>query len=235
MQEALLHFRRSEDPDTLWTAEVAAFKRHGAERLLALRPPPGDIGRDCDIRSEGFPLSFVSQYVEEELWRHDPAVRAATNRFRPFCRAELGDSLPLSPQEERFAELCRDYDLGKGVVIPVFGPRGSNGFVEVVTAEDCGDSTPENIYEMQTIAQMAHQRYCELKGFGEAQPPQLSDRENQILFWVAQGKSNRSIAGILDISANTVDTYLRRIYEKLDVTDRTRAAILGIAYGLIRP
>ena len=51
---------------------------------------------------------------------------------------------------------------------------------------------------------------------------------------MAQGKSNGVIADILSISPGTVDTYLRRIFEKLDVTDRTSAAVKGVSMGLIR-
>ena len=38
---------------------------------------------------------------------------------------------------------------------------------------------------------------------------------------------------ILSLSGATVDTYLRRIYEKLDVSDRTSAAVVGVGMGLI--
>ena len=51
--------------------------------------------------------------------------------------------------------------------------------------------------------------------------------------WVAKGKSNSVIADIIGISPNTVDTYLRRIFEKLEVSDRVTAALRGLAIGLI--
>ena len=62
---------------------------------------------------------------------------------------------------------------------------------------------------------------------------QLSSREKEILDWVARGKSNSVIAEILEISPGTVDTYMRRIYVKLDVSDRTSAAVKGVGMGLI--
>jgi DNA-binding CsgD family transcriptional regulator len=61
----------------------------------------------------------------------------------------------------------------------------------------------------------------------------LSARELEILRWVAQGKSNVVIADILQISSGTVDTYLRRVFEKLNVADRTSAAVKGVGLGLI--
>ncbi|WP_093162161.1 helix-turn-helix transcriptional regulator [Aliiruegeria lutimaris] len=64
-------------------------------------------------------------------------------------------------------------------------------------------------------------------------PEDLSQRQKEILSWVALGKSNSVIASILGISPHTVDTHLRRIFDRLDTTDRTVAAIRGIQAGLI--
>ncbi len=63
----------------------------------------------------------------------------------------------------------------------------------------------------------------------------LSARQKEILSWVALGKSNSVIASILEISPHTVDTHLRRAFERLGTTDRTVAAIRGIEAGLIAP
>jgi len=53
----------------------------------------------------------------------------------------------------------------------------------------------------------------------------LSGRELDVLKAVAKGKSNREAGEALFISVNTVKTHLMRIYEKLDVSNRTEAAI----------
>ena len=51
----------------------------------------------------------------------------------------------------------------------------------------------------------------------------LSQRENEVLDWVAQGKSNDQISEILGISVNTLKTHLKRIFTKLGVENRTAA------------
>ncbi len=48
----------------------------------------------------------------------------------------------------------------------------------------------------------------------------LSSRELEIARMVADGYSNKTIAAALDISSWTVNTYLRRIFEKLEVSSR---------------
>jgi DNA-binding CsgD family transcriptional regulator len=49
---------------------------------------------------------------------------------------------------------------------------------------------------------------------------QLSPREQEIARMIGEGYPNKTIAAVLDISSWTVNTYLRRIFAKLDVTSR---------------
>jgi DNA-binding CsgD family transcriptional regulator len=52
----------------------------------------------------------------------------------------------------------------------------------------------------------------------------LSSREAQVLDWVAQGKTNKEIGGILQLSPRTVQKHLEHIYRKIYVETRTAAA-----------
>jgi RNA polymerase sigma factor (sigma-70 family) len=57
----------------------------------------------------------------------------------------------------------------------------------------------------------------------EAQTESLSEREQQVLDLLSQGLMYKEIADKLQISYETVHTYIRRIYEKLQVRTRTEA------------
>ena len=61
----------------------------------------------------------------------------------------------------------------------------------------------------------------------------LSDRETQVLALVATGMSNRTIAAELFVSEATVKTHLLHTFEKLGVSDRTRAVTLAMERGLL--
>jgi DNA-binding CsgD family transcriptional regulator len=58
-----------------------------------------------------------------------------------------------------------------------------------------------------------------------APPPRLTAREQEVLRWLAAGKTDRDIADILAISPRTVHKHLQRIYEKLGVETRTAAVV----------
>jgi DNA-binding response OmpR family regulator/DNA-binding CsgD family transcriptional regulator len=56
----------------------------------------------------------------------------------------------------------------------------------------------------------------------------VTEREAEVLLWIARGKSNRDIAQILDLSPRTVNKHLEQIYAKLGVENRTAAAALTV-------
>ncbi len=62
----------------------------------------------------------------------------------------------------------------------------------------------------------------------------LSPREMEILQFVTQGKSNKEIASSLDISHQTVKNHMTSILKKLDVRDRTQAAVYALKRGWVR-
>jgi DNA-binding NarL/FixJ family response regulator len=62
---------------------------------------------------------------------------------------------------------------------------------------------------------------------------QLSDRELEVLRLVARGLSNAEIANRLYLSPGTVRNYVSAILGKLDVADRTQAAVLALRHGLV--
>lgn len=61
----------------------------------------------------------------------------------------------------------------------------------------------------------------------------LSERELEVLRLVADGLSNAEIAERLHLSKGTVQNYMSNLFTKLDVTDRTQAAILALRHGLV--
>ncbi len=72
-----------------------------------------------------------------------------------------------------------------------------------------------------------------LDGEVEAFSP-LSPREMEILQYVTRGMSNKEIAGRLGISHQTVKNHMTAILHKLDVEDRTQAAVYALRHGWVR-
>jgi len=59
----------------------------------------------------------------------------------------------------------------------------------------------------------------------------LTDREAEILALITQGKSNADVAALTFLSPNTVKSYIRTIYRKINVGSRTQAVLWGVKNG----
>jgi len=56
----------------------------------------------------------------------------------------------------------------------------------------------------------------------------ITNREAEVLLWVAKGKTNREIAQILELSPRTVNKHLEQLFKKIGVENRTSAATLAV-------
>ncbi|KRG16613.1 LuxR family transcriptional regulator [Virgibacillus soli] len=63
----------------------------------------------------------------------------------------------------------------------------------------------------------------------------LTIREKQVLTEIAKGKSNKEIGAYLNITEKTVKTHVSNIFIKLDVADRTQAALYAVKSGFVKP
>ena len=62
--------------------------------------------------------------------------------------------------------------------------------------------------------------------------PSLTERERQVLALIADGRANREIARALVLSEKTVKTHVSNILMKLDLADRTQAALWAVRHGI---
>ncbi|MBB4640141.1 helix-turn-helix transcriptional regulator [Rhizorhapis suberifaciens] len=222
------------DVGRLWDVFVNYFDRHGIRQITCvLFSPPGLDHSQSWVRLVGMPEMAVTRYFDEKVFYDDPIRLHAMTATQPFKWLDIPRLRTLSPKEEAFLENVFSYSPAGGVAIPVFGPNGRNGYVAIGFPEELRDIPQDLLTEFQVIAQFAHQRFCEFAAHQVTSGAALSRREKEVLHWVARGKSNGVIADIIGISANTVDTHLRRIYMKLQVSDRVSAALAGIGHGYI--
>ena len=88
--------------------------------------------------------------------------------------------------------------------------------------------TSKLLTEFRSLARRASERE-------ELMPPELTDREMQVLRLIAQSRSNKDIAGALFISENTVKNHVRNILEKLHLHSRMEAVTYAWRKRLLDP
>ena len=198
-------------------------------------PPIGaaDFGSDIFIYSFGYPPEWSAKYRSENFKYVDPLRRLSTQRTHPFWWSEVEFLTRLDPDEIEYLKVARAANLPDGMCIPVFGPNARNGYYTASFGEDLPHTDDQLIAEIHAACQFGHLRFCDLILKSLPTSTTLSDRERQILGRVVRGQSNQEIAAQLELSTNTVDTYVRRCFDKLGVNDRITAGLRGLALGLV--
>ena len=212
------------------------FTEHGAVMSSYHHVPPvgaSDHLNPVVVLAQGFPEDWIKRYRKEELNKIDPIPKYAIQRGESFWWSELDGHPNLTPDEQHFMDVLHDQDLGDGIAIPLFGPNGRNGYAGIGFGKNPPVVSALKVMQLQNAAQLAHQRYCTLLREKRKEDVSLSARELEILTWVVQGKSNGVISDILGISSYTVDTYVRRIFGKLGVSNRVAAVLRATAIGLV--
>ncbi|MBS1692688.1 MAG: response regulator transcription factor [Actinobacteria bacterium] len=87
----------------------------------------------------------------------------------------------------------------------------------------------ENVLPPDLVTSLASQVHQHAR----SQPPLLSERERQILRLIAQGRSVPEMAKELFLAPTTVKTHIRRLYEKLGVSDRGAAVAVAMRGHLL--
>jgi len=94
----------------------------------------------------------------------------------------------------------------------------------------------DNVMNRPSVAKKVLKTFQEMEIFGnniEAVVAPLTNRERQILSYIAEGNSNKQIARILSISEQTIKNHVSAIMRKLNANDRAHAVVLAIRRGLI--
>jgi DNA-binding NarL/FixJ family response regulator len=91
----------------------------------------------------------------------------------------------------------------------------------------------ERLLHPHLMAQLLRRLALEAPRSAEPPPEALTRREAAVLHLVAQGQTNREIARTLGVSVGTVKVHVEHIIAKLDVSDRTQAAVRAVQLGLL--
>lgn len=98
--------------------------------------------------------------------------------------------------------------------------------VDAIKSAGSGQPVPESSLLVKTKTRMRR------SSSGDTANP-LTNRETQVLRHVSMGLSNREVGKSLGISVETVKEHVQNILRKLDVNDRTQAAVWAIRQELI--
>lgn len=227
-------------------------ERNLSEEILAQATPGPEVAAAPEVQPEVVlePEVAISNRVERLL----ADVKVHTTVKRLIHRAEmlLADvrvSAPRKTANSRQAQTGQQARPGNSIVI-LTANENLNRLFELLE-KSAAEAAPGDIsaHDLDTAAQQVLRGESTLdadtadrmrqilddKDVPTPPPHRLTERQIEILKFLAQGKTNRDIAQELILSTGTVRTHVQRIMARLGVRDRTGAVVRAIELGLIKP
>lgn len=168
-----------------------------------------DNARDAQTTKAALEISGQSLIATNRqglvLW----ATPQARGRFIPDKTVLRADTLEWLLEKARSNQSSYDFDpyldtdsQGDNIQLVYLGQTGNEQFL--VRIMESRDGTTRSVIQQHF---------------------ELTEREADVLLWLVNGKSNKDIAEILEISSRTVNKHLDHVYVKLGVENRTAAAM----------
>ncbi len=110
-------------------------------------------------------------------------------------------------------------------------PQYARSAMELGAAGFVGKDAP--VEELVETIRSAASGALRFPAIVQAEGVHLTPRERDVLRLVCDGRSNDEIAGALSISPRTVETYLQRMFSRLEVASRTELATRAVQEGLL--
>lgn len=223
-------------PNNLRTVGRRIFREHGIKTAGYRHIPPRGAKQTTPqslISSIGFRPDWIKRFCDKRYYEVSKFVSSAMHNSEPRKWTDFQKSADLNERERAMLADFTRYNPGRGIVIPVFGPHERNGVFTIGFGPNCEPPSGITIPELQFVSQILHHRLCCLVQREIFDAIKLSKRERDVLEKIAIGQSTREIAADLGIKTSTVDTYVRRIFDKLNVSSRNSAVLRASALGLI--
>ncbi len=186
------------------------------------------------MHAQGFDPAWLKCYDESDFRQKDPIPERTIKHAALLTWKDAQNFGPNTPENEEYFAAMKRFGLVHGFGLPLFGPKGRTAYGSFDFGKPLDRVGADNLGTVRAVAQAAHQRVCVLLDKAH-EPVELSQREQEVLDWIARGKSASVIADILAISPDTVKTYSKRIYAKLGEADRVGAVVKALKLGLVSP
>ena len=214
--------------EQLMAKGVAAISYH-------ITPPfYSQVSQRSSVFHSGYPEEIVSAYLDPDFMESDPIPDHVMSVGHVMTWREVIADQKLTERHRNFLRVSIEKGFIDGVAVPLFGPKSRNSYLSMNFGKAIDPADEQLVRSLVGIAQTCHRRICAIINQTSNADPALSERESEVLYWIARGKSNADMATILAISEATVDTYIRRLFKKLDVHDRVSAVIVGLSSSLIK-
>jgi LuxR family transcriptional regulator, quorum-sensing system regulator BjaR1 len=233
--ERTLEFVRSVEqaktPYDICASLLKTVSQFGIRHILAgTIPTPGSTRaqQEAHVLLHDWPQEWWDRYFSKGYLFVDPAINHVLNDTRPFLWTDLDPLCRGNPAATRVMREATEFQLKNGFTVSLMTLDGAVAGFSL--AGEKLDLAPEHHGMLQLLAIYALGRTLVLE-----EPPRapLTPREQDVLRWAAEGKTDWEIGVILHISEHTSDKMLRLVRKKLVASTRAHAVAKAMRLGII--
>lgn len=214
------------DPESqrivLWNSAAASIFGYSVSEALKLQVEDLVPERFKDQHRAGiarYAQTGRGNYTEENRLLDLPAVTKSGNEIR--VELSLSSIEPLEGNDGTYV---------LAIVRDITERNRAEEFAAQLLRHFSKDQVGNSASDPVSLPQVSSEPRMPLE---EAQTVRLTTRELEALRLLALGKKNRQIAKEMLISVSTVKAHVRRLIDKLGVSDRTQAAVRAVELGLL--
>jgi len=188
-----------------------------------IRPWNARTGR---ITITDVPKAFHRDYAAALWIKDDPVAQYAMSEIGPVLWSEAHSALEELGVNPLFKEVAADHGLQTGVVIPIHGPGAEFGLLSLSTTSEAKaraliEGQDHSLLKAAVGVHRSARGPVRIEEIRDRK--RLTDREAELLYWIADGKSDRDIADLTGLTHHTVQTMVKRLREKLNANTRAHA------------
>lgn len=222
--------------ESVWEVFASAMAEYGFDRLIygytrfSTDRSLGNV-EDAVILTR-HDSKYVDMLIAQEMYKKGPMIRWAAENTGACSWSYIHQEFAqgrLSPEELEMMAINQAMEVTAGYTIS-FNDQSSRskGALGLTAKRGLSQADVDEIWtvkgnEIELISKVMHLKIIQLPNMNMRQG--LTERQSQVLEWIADGKTIRDTATIMDLNPATVEKHLRLVRERLGV-ETTAQAIL---------
>jgi LuxR family quorum sensing-dependent transcriptional regulator len=217
--------------DSVLASMRQATAKHGFETLLFFGLPTRSQGFDDVVLGKHWPDEWTRIYAEGHYMHDDPVIKHLRRATKPFEWREVTFDAERDPRSAELMRLRSEFGFKNAFVVPVPGMTGTLAGVSMSGARP--ELTAWNKPAINMMALYAFETMAAMRNGGPAPYAGLTECEQEVLTWVAAGRTAWDISEMLSIAQRTTYEHIQNATRKLGALNRTHAVALAMRDGLI--
>jgi len=192
--------------------------------------------KEKNLRPVNYPEEWLNHYMASHYVDYDPVYQKALKTTMPFTWEEV-EKENISDKALQVMNEAKEFNLCCGIGITIHQPFGKITGIGFAGSEK-GVRWDKDALSL--IHAASHQLIVASSDLLNANSPcnediNLTNREREVLHWIACGKTKKDTADILSVSESCIKRHCENIFIKLKVNNIPFAVTKALRMGLINP